>query len=98
MFPTPKPLAPVNSDAGISGEVTSSQTPGVPIAGGSVLPPQPTTTARASGPRTTSLFMGCPAARRTPRFTYLVVAHLFGRETSPARVWRNVVAPHQPRA
>ena len=40
MFPTPKPLEPVNSAAGISGDVTFSQTPGVPVAGGSA-PPAP---------------------------------------------------------
>ena len=40
MFPTPKPLEPMNSDAGISGDVTFSQTPGVPVAGGSG-PPVP---------------------------------------------------------
>ena len=41
MFPTPKPLEPVNSDAGISGDVTFSQTPGVPVAGGSATRPCP---------------------------------------------------------
>src|SRR6185503_18937561 len=35
MFPTPKASSPVNNDAGISGEVTFSQTPGVPVACGS---------------------------------------------------------------
>ena len=32
MLPTPKPFGPVNIDAGISGGVTFSQTPGVPAA------------------------------------------------------------------
>src|SRR6266496_2597267 len=41
MFPTPKPLDPVNNDAGMSGDVTFSQTPGVPIAGGSAPPVPP---------------------------------------------------------
>src|SRR4051812_35112324 len=41
MFPTPNPLEPVNNDAGMSGDVTFSQTPGVPIAGGSAPPVPP---------------------------------------------------------
>ena len=36
MLPTPKPSGPVNSDAGISGEVTFSQTLRVPDAGASM--------------------------------------------------------------
>src|SRR6187551_4097582 len=40
MFPTPKPLDPVKSAASICGDVTFSQTPGVPVAGGMLaLPP-----------------------------------------------------------
>jgi hypothetical protein len=56
----------VNSDAGISVDVTFSQTPGVPIAGGRVcvLPPQPTTSASAAEPKTWSLFMGLVRSKK----------------------------------
>src|SRR5687768_16787756 len=42
MLPTPNALGPLNSDGSISEEVTFSQTPGVPGAGGSTtMPPLP---------------------------------------------------------
>src|SRR5215204_6540356 len=42
MLPTPNPLGGSKSAGSISGEVTSSQTPGVPIAGGCItVPPLP---------------------------------------------------------